>query len=41
VSFAKKEAVVTVERRRLDRAALVQAVDKVGYRASVKTAPTR
>lgn len=36
VDFGKREAVVTVDREKLDARALIQAVDKAGYQASVK-----
>jgi copper chaperone CopZ len=36
VDFGKKEAYVTVERKALDTMALIRAVDKLGYQASVK-----
>jgi len=36
VDFGKKEALVTVEKKALDRKALIAAVEKLGYQCSVK-----
>ncbi len=40
MNFGKKEAYVTVEKKALDTTALVQAVEKLGYHASVKDQPS-
>ena len=39
VSFANKEAVVTADKQGFDTKPLLEALTKVGYQGSVKTAP--
>jgi copper chaperone CopZ len=39
VDFAKKEAYVTVDKKAYDPAALSAALEKAGYKGSVKNAP--
>jgi copper chaperone CopZ len=39
VDFAKKEATVTVEKKALNTAAMIQALEKIGYQGSVKSGP--
>ncbi len=36
IDFAKKEAYVTADKNSLDTKAMIQAVEKAGYQASVK-----
>jgi copper chaperone CopZ len=41
VDFGKKEAYVTADKKSLDTKAMIQAVEKAGYQASVKNEGAR